>query len=115
MFGTSGNPDVILGTDGWLYYSDTLTDYTGTDPMGERELFAASKNLQLMSQYCGENGRSFLFVIAPNKNSVYGENMPDYGCAGEESNAQRLLERLDASGGQTVDLFEHFRGQVPVL
>lgn len=115
VFGTSGNPDVILGTDGWLYYSDTSTDYTGTDPMGERELFAASKNLQLMAQYCSENSRSFLFVIAPNKNSVYGGNMPDYGCVGAESNAQRLLERLDASGVQTVDLFEHFRGQVPVL
>lgn len=115
VFKTSGNPDVILGTDGWLYYSDTLDDYTDTNPMGERELFAASRNLQLMNQYCGENGRGFLFVIAPNKNSVYGENMPDYGHTGEESNAQRLLERLDACGVQTVDLFESFRGQVPAL
>lgn len=115
IFGTSGNTGVILGSDGWLYYSDTLSDYTGTDPMGNRELFAAARNLQLIQQHCEENNRKFLFMIAPNKNSLYGENMPDYGYVGENSNAQRLMELLKDSGVHTVDLFENFRRQDTVL
>ncbi len=115
LFGTSGNDGVILGTDGWLYYSDTLADYTGTDPMRDRELFGAERNLQLMAEYCRENDRKFLFVIAPNKNSLYGGNMPYYGHVGENTNAQRLLQQLEAAGVQTVDLFEQFRRQEEVL
>lgn len=115
VFGTSGNADVILGADGWLYYADTLSDYTGTDPMSDRELFEATRNLQLIQQYCGENNRKFLFMIAPNKNSLYGESMPNYGYVAEHTNGQRLMERLKDSGVQTVDLFEHFRQQDEVL
>lgn len=115
VFGVSGNDSVILGTDGWLYYSDTLADYTSTNPMSGRELFGAQRNLQLMADYCRENGRAFLFVIAPNKNSLYGGNMPGYGHIGENTNAQRLLQRLEAAGVGTVDLFAQFSGQEEVL
>ena len=54
LFQTSGDAGVILGSDGWLYYTDTLDDYTGTNPMSERDLFAAAKNLSLMAQYIPE-------------------------------------------------------------
>ncbi len=115
VFGTSGNSGVILGTDGWLYYGHTLADYTGSDPMSDRELFAAQRNLLLMQQYCSENGRGFLFVIAPNKNAVYPDNMPHYGHTAEHTDAERLMERLKDAGVQTVDLFESIRQQDAVL
>ena len=109
LFGTSGDPGVILGSNGWLYYADTLDDYTGTDPMTDRELFAASNNLRLMARYCEERGRKFLFVIAPNKNSLYDANMPGYGVRAEETDAQRLMARLEALDVATADLFTAFR------
>lgn len=109
LFQTSGDAGVVLGSDGWLYYTDTLTDYTGTDPMTERELFSAANNLRLMADYTEEQGRQFLFVIAPNKNSLYSQNMPDYGAQAEETNASRLLALLDAQNVETVDLFQAFR------
>ena len=77
LFHTSGDAGVILGTDGWLYYTDTLADYTGTDPMSQRELFSAANNLRLMADYCQSQGREFLFMIAPNKNSLYDQAMPN--------------------------------------
>lgn len=115
LFSTSGDPGVILGREGWLYYTDTLADYTGTDPMSDRELFAAANNLALMADYCREQGREFLFVIAPNKNSLYSGNMPDYGHRTELSDAQRLMAALAARNVPTLDLFAAFSQEEETL
>ena len=108
-FGTSGADSVIVGKDGWLYYADTLNDFTGLEPMTDRELFSAAKNVSLMAEYCRENGKDFTFVIAPNKNSLYPAYMPDYGVTATATNAQRLMAML--ADVKTVDLFSAFRAE----
>ena len=115
LFHTSGDSGVVLGEDGWLYYADTVADYTGTEPMTERELFAAANNLRLMAAYCETQGRQFRFMIAPNKNSLYGSHMPNYGVQAETSNADRLMALLDEQAVPTVDLFEAFRQEEQTL
>ena len=105
VFGTSGNDKVIAGKDGWLFFANTLGDYTGTEHMTARELYSAAKNLELMSRFCQSQGREFAFMIAPNKNSVYSENMPYYGVAAKETNAALLLGLLKQMDVKTVNLF----------
>ena len=105
-FGTSGAKKVIVGKDGWLFFNDTLGDYTGTKTLSEREMLGVIKNIQLMDEYCKLNGREFVFVIAPNKNSVYGEFMPGYGVKSEYRDSQKLMAALKQSGVKTADLFE---------
>lgn len=115
VFGTSGSDSVILGKNGWLYYADTLEDYTGAAPMTDAEIWAAANNLALMAEYCRENGREFLFVVAPNKNSLYPEHMPSRFLRGQESNRSRLfllLEEMDVSVG---DLYAAFAEKDEVL
>ena len=51
VFFTSGENGVILGKNDWLFYADTLNDYTGTAPLTDRELFSIVKNLELMKEY----------------------------------------------------------------
>lgn len=109
IFGVSGDDSVLLGKNGWLYYADTLEDFTGVNSMTERQIYAAAQNLQLMADYCAQNGRQFLFVIAPNKNSLYPEYMNDYGVRAEDSNAQRLMELLGKLDVPTADLFSAIR------
>lgn len=109
VFGNSGEDKVILGKDGWLFFTETLDDYTGTDPMSQRELFSAAKNLQLMQLYCRHEGKDFAFMIAPNKNSLYSAYMPDYGVKAEETDASRLMQLLEEMDVKTVDLFTAFR------
>ena len=111
FLGASGAQDVILGRDGWLYYAQTLEDYTGTGGMTGRELFTAAVNLRLMQQACQEAGVQFTFVIAPNKNSLYPEHMPGYGQISDQHDAQRLLELLNQAGVNTTDLFAAFETQ----
>lgn len=108
LLGTSGAEDVIIGKDGWLYYSPTLPDYTSTNLMSDRTLFAAVNNLTLMAQYCEAQGRDFVFVITPNKNALYADKMPDYGLQAQTSNAERLLQALTARNVKTANLFDAF-------
>ena len=108
LLGISGEDTVIAGKDGWLFFAETLDDYTGIHPMSSRELFSAANNVALMDEYCRTNGREFTFIIAPNKNSLYGEFMPDYGVRAETTNAKRLHKLLDQLQVNYVDLFAAF-------
>ena len=108
VFGNSGEDKVILGKDGWLFFTETLADYTGTEPMTDRELYSAARNLQLMQQYCQNAGKDFAFLIAPNKNSLYPEYMPGYGVKAEKTNADKLVALLSDMDVKTVDLFAAF-------
>ena len=111
--GASGG--VIAGRDGWLYYEQTLDDYTGAAALTAAELDAAARNLSLMQEYCNARGARFLFVPAPNKNSLYAAAMPSYGVKAAEHDAQRLLRLLDAQGVGNADLFAAFAAQEEVL
>ena len=113
--GTSIAEDVVLGTDGWLYFGDTLPDYAGTDSMTEREIFSAARNLALAQEYCESRGAEFLFTVAPNKNSLYPERMPGITPAAGPGNAERLAEELERQGVCYLDLFALFRGREETL
>ena len=105
LFQTSGEDSVILGKNGWLYYGSTLDDYTGLNGMTEQELYAAAKNIALMAEYCENMGRDFRFMIAPNKNSLYPQFMPDYGVKADIHDAHRLQELLAKMDVAYIDLF----------
>lgn len=109
--------DVVLGGDGWLYFADTLPDYAGLDPMTDREIFSAARNLALISEYCESQGAEFLFTVAPNKNSLYPEHMPDLTlpAARQPYDAKRLAEALAEQGVSYLDCFALLRGQEETL
>lgn len=112
---TSGAEDVVLGRDGWLYYDSTLDNYTGQNAMTQRELYSAATNLELMANYCREQGKQFLFVIAPNKNALYPENMPNTGIADPRKDAENLHKELASRQVAYVDLFALFDAQAEKL
>ena len=106
LLGTSVEEQVILGSDGWLYFSDTLPDYTGQG-MSDTELRYLANDLALMQEYIESQGKYFIFTVAPNKNSIYSEHMPEYiENRHSESNAARVGAYLDAAGVNYLDLFD---------
>lgn len=115
VFGTSAADDVILGNNGWLYYTSTLNDYTGQQTLDHQQITQAANNLALMQEYCQSQGREFAFMIAPNKNSLYPENMPDYGVQNPATNAKRLMAELDNRAVAYIDLFAVFGQEAEVL
>ena len=108
---TSGAEDVVLGSNGWLYYDSTMDNYTTQNLMTHRELFSAATNLELMASYCREQGKQFSFVIAPNKNALYAENMPNIGISNPRQDAENLHKELTARQIPYVDLFALFDAQ----
>ncbi|MBR3767176.1 MAG: hypothetical protein IKL10_02935 [Clostridia bacterium] len=100
---------VIKGTDGWLYYASTLGDYTGSGNASDRKIYNTAHNIALMQEFCESLGVSFVFTAAPNKNSVYYENMPSfYKRNTENNNIARLIPLLKNENVNFVDLFTLF-------
>ena len=117
VFHQSNVDGVILGTDGWLYYSATLPDYQGTDVMSQRELYNLAHNFSVVQQYLQQRQIGFVLTIAPNKNTLYPENMPYYDApvANADHSAQLLGDYLQQTDVTYLDLFRLFRQQEEVL
>ena len=114
FFHTSVNEDVILGTDDWLYFADTAEDFSGV-LLSDSTIEAAAARLSELQKYCDDHGILFVFTVAPNKNSLYPENMPACYPKGEQNNVSRLYRRLDQLGVCYTDLHEAFRQKDEIL
>ena len=102
---TLDSSSVLLGKKGWLFYNSTISDYTGTELFTARQSYAAAHVLQLMQEYCEQNGVQFCFTIAPNKNSLYGSQMPTRYAAAQTRNVQLLAQQMQQQGVRYADLF----------
>lgn len=102
---TSAEEQVLLGRDGFLFFSETLDDYTGSS-LSDAELEQIALRLRDLQDSLEADGRSFVFTIAPNKNSLYPEYMPHTIANHHESgNAVRLKPYLERCGVHYADLF----------
>ena len=105
VFRTSGQSEVIVGEDGWLFYSRALDDFLGTSAADETEIERMGAVVLMMQNYVESRGGEFIFFSAPNKMSVYGEYMPYYYIEdGGQGNYERLYSELVNAGVNTVQL-----------
>lgn len=96
--GSSSNEDVIVGKDGWLYYTPTADDFMNTNTLSDRAVSNIDHNLALLSDYCNKQGAEFIFTVAPNKNTIYPEYMPyNYIQTGNNGNLEKLEMKQAAS------------------
>lgn len=115
LFHTSAQPDVALGKDGWLYYAETLDDYTGADLLTGRQAFCAARSLYLAQSYVEQRGGVFTFTVAPNKISLYPQFAPDGLSPAGTSSVSLVKEQLELQGVNYTDLFEPILKQDEVL
>ena len=89
---------VLVEKDNWLFYKDenSLRNFANLDILSPEQLQQTAKYLQDINDWCKKHNKKFLFVIAPDKNKIYGEHItkvmkvhPD-----SESRAVRLVEYL---------------------
>lgn len=73
----SRNDRVIFGKDGWLFYREDLADYTGQNNTTENVEYCVTV-IKALDQWCRERGGQLVFMVGPNKSSVYSQYMPDY-------------------------------------
>ena len=104
-FFAEGNDQVIVGRDNFLFFADTLADYTGSDKMTDEDIASVADSLANLYEYAKKNGAKFLFFCAPNKNSIYSEYMPArYAINTEGRDIDRLYAALEERGVPYLDL-----------
>jgi len=102
---TSAEEDVIIGSDGWLYYTPTVDDCIGNPTISDAGMANILHNLTLMQAYAEGKGSRLLVAVVPNKNTVYPEYMPaNYAATGLDGNLERLTAALSESGITYTDL-----------
>ena len=98
VFGRSSNEKTTVGREGWYYLSETLDDYTGVSAFSYRGIYRLKKTLDLMNEFSEQGNITFVFFVAPNKNSIYPEYMPwSIRASSSPSNLDRLSEAMRGS------------------
>lgn len=104
IFNTSAEEQVILGKNNWLFYEETVDDYTGLDTLSDMEIQHIVKTISLIDEYAQSVDCEFAFTIAANKNSIYPEYMPWYYISySDESNAEKVIAELEEQ--EMLDLY----------
>lgn len=88
---------VLFGKDDWLFLtkSGILPDFLGQNPMTGADLDAWRDALEQRQRWLADRGIRFLFVIAPNKATIYPEMLPDHIQNGRgRSRMDQLLDYL---------------------
>ena len=89
--GTSREEQVILGRDGWLFFRETLGDYTGAADLDDNAIARMALLLDTADRGLRASGSRLLLAVVPNKATVYPERMSAaYPHREGAGNAQRL-------------------------
>lgn len=95
LFGVSSSPEVAIGKDGWLYLlGDGLDEYQRGRPYTLEELESWRSTLEAQQRWLDKHGIRFLFVVAPNKHTIYPEFLPDFLRPTGKSPYDQLLDYL---------------------
>ena len=78
LFGNSPSDRVIIGKEGWLYYGPAYARryYRNGDPFTQQELLTWQRALEGRRDWLAQHDIPYLFVLAPNKQSIYPEYFP---------------------------------------
>lgn len=97
--------DVIFGQDGWLFlgsikkgyqkFDDPIGDVTNVDLYTKKELADFISSIVAIKNWLGNRGIEYIYVIAPNKHTIYFENLPKYiSKQNNKSSTDQVLEYL---------------------
>ncbi len=88
---------VLVGRDGWLFYTGDfeLEDYLRRKPLTPAELDAWCTGLEAQRRWLEARGIRMLWVLAPNKGTIYPEKLPGWvATPNRPGRADQLLAAL---------------------
>lgn len=103
LFNESPSDKVIIGEDGWFFYNsaaneavaDSISDFQGTNLYSIEELEEIKTNMITAKEKLAAKGIEFILFIAPNKEQIYADKMPnEYGSLAEYTRAQQVYDYL---------------------
>lgn len=100
VYKKSSSDYVITGKDNWLFYSrvddgDPVGSYRGDVLLTENDLAIIAQNCINQRDFLASQGKEFVIFIAPNKERIYSEYMPErYGKPSEVYQVLQIVEYL---------------------
>ena len=72
------NRNVVIGADGWLFWGGdcVLEDFLSLQPFSVEQLQKRQRVLESKRDWLAKHGIRYLFMIPPDKQSIYPEFMP---------------------------------------
>jgi alginate O-acetyltransferase complex protein AlgJ len=104
VFGVSPAPNVLIGSDGWLFFKGEDGHafdryYRGTQPMADAELQRVVDELRRRERFLAAHGIGYVVTIVPDKATIYPEHLPLWATrATGHSPLERLTGMLRAAG-----------------
>lgn len=74
--GIAPSTSLVLGREGWIFYSWDITDLRGLMPFGPTALDTWIEWLETNRKRVALHGARYVFVVAPNKETIYPEFVP---------------------------------------
>ena len=105
LFQATDTPTITLGKDGWLFYAgqNSTEDYRGLGGRSEEWHQQVAELMNTVDARLSARGIEFVVLLAPNKERIYGEYMPDYLTVVNEKNRLDILaEYLENSTDITI-------------
>lgn len=103
---------VIVGYDGYMFYGDTVDDFQGQGFLHDQIYNRAVQMLRERNSWAEQHGKKFYFVIAPNKNTVYPDYMPEGYTMASYRRYDQFVQIIQSAGITAVDLRETMNAAV---
>lgn len=105
LFHMAENDKCLLGEEDWLFFKDdyTLEDYQGVIRYSQEQVELIAGELVKVKEYYESIGVKFVVSIIPNKESVYGEYLPNKYVQFEDyTRADQIYDYLVSNTDVTV-------------
>lgn len=107
LFEEKNARNVLVGTGGWMFMSEKrmVEHFRGALQFTEPELQAWQKLLERRRDWLAQRGIPYLFVLAPDKNSIYPEYLPAWlKDLGGRTKADQFIDYMKAHS--TVEVLD---------
>jgi len=102
--GDIGGTHVLRGQNGWLFFDDEERTYDdGSFAPPDAALARIADLYAGRAQWCARRGIAYVFVLVPNKSTVYARYLPPWTKHVEPNAGERLVPMLRARGVRVVD------------
>jgi len=79
MLEVSPSREAVIGKDGWLFYAleGPIADYPGVTKYDLSSVEKWARSIEMKRDWLEKQGIVYIFLVAPNKSTIYGEFLPD--------------------------------------
>lgn len=112
VFNVTGSNGVYVGEDGYMYYKSVVErEQIANENLSYDYICSISESYENLKKYINSYGAEFLFMIPPQKNTVFPERTPKFNVTRKSPNQYEILTDMLSMS----DVSDDFIDVVPIL